>query len=420
MMSRERSWLRVKHLFQRRNRRLWRLWTSREERFVAIANPPAHGEAGGRPCDATIERTRVWRSRLTTLGRTSRTRIVALKLSITGVVAGAVGLLAQEACAQTATTAADDVLRRDLISQAEAARSSGNHELAYDLAARAAQLRASASLSMMLAQEASALGHVVDALDAARRCVADATADSTLRHRDRIRRVCADLVTELEPQIARLLLRVPADAPGVVVEVRQRAIPSAVWGVPFAVDVGEVAVRARTSDGRVFSETISITAGQRAELEIVFPSISPEHSRSPEVATNRSETEQPRTHSQDTAPPSSGIGAGPFLLLGLGAASLAGAGVLWMQHGSAISERDGVCNPSGCLPSAIDANESAQTLTTATNVSLAIGGAALIAGGTWLAIRLAQRGSSTHQDRPNHASLLMMPGLIGVSFGGTL
>jgi hypothetical protein len=85
----------------------------------------------------------------------------------------------------------NDALRRDLLAQAEQARDPGDHARSVDLATRAAQLRMTPSLGLMIAQEHEQLGHVVEAIDYARRCASDAAGDGTLR--ERIARNCREL-----------------------------------------------------------------------------------------------------------------------------------------------------------------------------------------------------------------------------------
>ena len=337
-------------------------------------------------------------------------------LPITAALALCGALAPTVAAAQPAPGGENDALRRDLLAQAEAARDAGDHTRALDLATRASQLRASPSLSFMIAQEAAELGHVVDALDAARRCVADASADASLRNRDRVLRGCAALVQEVEPRLARLTVRVPEGVPGVVVEVARRPLPGAVWGVAVPVDPGEVTVAAHTGDGRSFSRTVTTVAGQSAEVAVSFAPAAP---AAPPV-----EVAAPApTVAPVVAPPPApavaraGVGAGPWIVAGLGAAVLGGAGVLWMMHGSALDERDGACSAAGCLPSALDANDRAQTLTLATNVSLAVGGAALVGGVTWF---LIARGRSARVDATPHATAWVTPQGAMVGIGGAL
>lgn len=347
---------------------------------------------------------------------TSSTRS-RLRLPGTAALALCGALAPTVAAAQTTPGSENDGLRRDLLAQAEAARDAGDHTRALDLATRASQLRASPSLSFMIAQEAAELGHLVDALDAARRCVADASADASLRNRDRVRRGCAALVHDLEPRLARLTVRVPEGVPGVVVEVARRPLPGAVWGVAVPVDPGEVTVAAHTGDGRSFSRTVTTVAGQSAEVAVSFAPAAP---IAPPVAVVAS---APTVPPPVVAPPPApaveraGVGAGPWIVAGLGAAVLGGAGVLWMMHGSALDERDGACSAAGCLPSALDANDRAQTLTLATNVSLAVGGAALVGGVTWF---LIARGRSARVDATPHATAWVTPQGAMVGIGGAL
>lgn len=315
------------------------------------------------------------------------------------LLALAVALAPALAAAQAAGAGENDGLRRELIAQAESARDAGEHARAVDLARRAAQLRSTPSLSLMIAQEEAALGHPVEALEVARRCASEATIDAALRHRARILRECTDLARQMEGRLARLTVQVPAGHSDLAVEVAGRALPSAAWGVAVPVAPGSVTVTARARDGRSFTREVTLAEGQSASVEVTLTA-SP--ARAPEPVADANST----AATASTAPPlvalaaeaveaRRGASVGPWILVGLGGAALAGAGVFWMLHDDAIAERDRACSPAGCRPSAIASNDRAQSLTLATNVSLALGGSALVGGLVWWVVARARSSPAT-------------------------
>lgn len=334
----------------------------------------------------------------------------------------AVVALTREATAQVT----DDALRRDLVAQAEAARDANHHAQAFDLATRAAAIRVSPSLSLMLAQEGGEIGRVVEALDHARRCVSEAGADPALRNRDRILRLCETMVGELDRRVARVTVTMPAEgANGATVDLAGRSLPSSVWGIAVPVNPGDVTVQARTAEGRAFSRTLHLGRGERSEVVVAFAAS--EVSATPHIAPAITHTEPPARPRIDppSAPvePPRSIGAGPWVLAGAGALAFAAAGVTWAMHGGAISDRDAACDAGGCDPSAIDDNDRAQSLTAITNVSLALGGTLVASGAAWFIIA-ATRGSSTgHTAQAPHtlwplASVTSQGALVGL--GGAL
>lgn len=318
------------------------------------------------------------------------------------------------ALAQTA----DDALRRDLVAQAETAREAGDHARALDLATRAAQLRATPSLGLMIAQEHEQLGHIVDALDHARRCASDASRDGTLRNRERITRNCRDLAAALATQVARVTVRVPADDDGASIRIGSQSIPPAGWGVPIPVDPGDVIVRGSHRDGRSFERTIRVARGGSVTIDVVLAlrapttvNVAPMPAITPPAPETPSPLEGPRTTAAATGP-----GAGPWVLAGAGAASLIVAGVLWSMHDGAIADRDAACDPRGCAPSSIEFNETARSLTLGTNIALGLGAAAIAGGLTWFFVARSGRGE-TRALRP---SAWMHPGGAGLSLEGAL
>jgi hypothetical protein len=310
----------------------------------------------------------------------------------------------------------DDDLRRDLLVQADQAREAGDHARALDLATRAGQLRMTPSLSLMLAQEHEQLGHVVEALHNARRCVTDANADATLRNRERIQRLCTDLVAALEGHVARVTLRVSETPEGTTVQVANRSLPPAVWGVAVPVDPGDVEVRVQCPDGRSYARTLHLASGANEEV-VVTLSAAPSAATvipTPEAATPR--PVEVRIDPSPRARSGSGPGVGPWVLAGVGVVALGSAGLFWALHGSAVTERDAACDANGCDPSSVDANARAQTFTTAANVGLALGGAALVGGAVWFLVARS-RTSEVPAVRP---SAWLSPVGAGVALGGTL
>ncbi len=312
----------------------------------------------------------------------------------------------------------DDALRRDLVAQAEQARESGDHARALDLSSHAAQIRMTPSLALMIAQEHEQLGHIVDALDYARRCVSDASRDGSLHNRQRITRNCRELVTSLSSQVARVTIRLAAREDATV-RVGPQTIPPAAWGVPVPVDPGEVSVTATSPDGRRFARTVRTTRGGVVEVDVVLamPAASNVGEAPPVVAM------VPATESSAVVAPTpllpgrrAGVGAGPWIVVGVGAASLIAAGVLWSMHISAVADRDAACDRIGCLPAALDSDATARDFTVGTNIALGLGAAAIAGGLTWFFVARS-RGTERSALRP---SAWLLPGGAGLTLGGTL
>lgn len=195
-------------------------------------------------------------------------RLPLAALALAGTLASARGALAQDA--------SRDLVRRRLLDEADVARRAGDHAAAFDRAQRAGQIAMSPSVRLMIAQEAEALlaqpGHdaaLLDALSAAAQCVVEADAAERLHHRAEIRGLCAAIASRLQPRIATVRVEVTAaPADDVRVSVNGRDVPAALWGAGFPVVPGEVRVEAAARDGRVFSQTVAVTAGATAPVAV--------------------------------------------------------------------------------------------------------------------------------------------------------
>jgi hypothetical protein len=329
-----------------------------------------------------------------------------------GLTLGALVLVLSEVsvAGAQATVSTDDDQRRTLLTDAETARTAGDHVRALELAQRAAAIRMSPSLALMIAQEASALGRVVDGVVAARRCVSDATADAALRNRDRILRLCTVLADDLGSRVGELMVRTAAVPVGTHIEVARHEVPSEAWGTAVLVEAGDVEVRATAPDGRTFARTIRVVAGERAEVAVAFAT---------GRGTPASEARQEARLEFLPPQPRRGVGAGPWVLGGVGALAFVSAGVFWALHESAVVERDAACDRTGCDPSSVASNDRARDFTAATNVALIVGGVGLAAGVTWWIIARS-RGGDGDATAPQRPTAWVTPGLAGVVVGGTL
>jgi hypothetical protein len=327
------------------------------------------------------------------------------------VWAGAVLTASSSALAQADT----DALRRDLVAQAERAREAGDHQHAAELAGRAAALRMSPSLALLLAQEHEQLGHLVTALDHARRCTTDATSDPALRNRDRLLGICHELTEVLSRRVGRVTVRVPSDLARAMVRVGDRELPSAAWGAAVPVDPGEVVVRV-TDDALHYAQTMTVrvAAGGSVEVEVPSPRPRVEVASAPATPPLGAPT-QPIVVPVE-APTRGGVGAGPWVLAGVGGAAFVGAGVLWALHGGAMSDRDGACDATGCDPTSVDADARMRGLTLGTNIAIGIGSAAMAGGVVWFLVSRTG-GRETERARP---TVWVVPTGTGLAVGGVL
>jgi hypothetical protein len=233
----------------------------------------------------------------------------------------------------------------------------------------------SPSLQLFIAQEERALGQTIEALRDARACARDFEADPTLSHRDEFMASCRAIADELSASMGRLTVRVPADAPtDLRVVVRGEPLGRSAWNTELELVPGTAMVEASAEGREPFSRSVVLGAGGASMVHVEL---------APLAATRRARVE---------APPSSGVGAGPWVLVGGGVAALVLAGVFVALHRDAVDERDARCRtPVGdcVVPNAavaVEANElqeRASTYNTVAMVSVGVGVAATVGGVLW-------------------------------------
>lgn len=271
-----------------------------------------------------------------------------------------------------------EIARRELLAQAESASDAGDHARALDLATRAAQIRVTTSLRLMLAQEHRSLGHSIAALEAAGRCASEARADLSLRNRERILDACESLSTSLRAEVARVTVRVEGATDEAHVTANGAEIPRALWGTPWTVLPGRAVFEASAEGHETARVEIDARAGSEDAVTLTLR---------PATSGSASTTRQPlaAAHSPTTTTtaPRRAQPVAPWVLVGAGVASV-GAGVAFvLLQNDAIAARDAACTSYGCRASALDDNRRAETWNLAANAAFIAGGAMIGGGVLW-------------------------------------
>ncbi len=301
--------------------------------------------------------------------RTLRVAFCAASLFTTGA-------LAQVDPAVTANT------RRDLIRQAQEARTQGDHARAVELATRAGELGINVALRRFIAEEQVAAGLIGPALTSARLCVTDADHDASPGREPHLA-ACRALQTSLGVRVGRVVVEATM-VPGMVVRLNDAELSSSAWGTPQVVTPGAVLVTATAPGQRPFHAVLDVAAGATSNVRVSFGG-----SASTAVGAT-------------TTPPAEArgpINPAPFVVLGIGAAAVVAGGVFFVLRGSAIDARDNQCDASGCPEAARADHDRAVSFNTATNVSMGVG-AALVAGGLVWYLVAPRRAATTEQSAP--------------------
>ena len=301
----------------------------------------------------------------------------------------------------TAPNSQTQLARTQLIRDAERARAEGNHPRALDLVLRAGAIEMTPSLQLFIATEHNALGHTLDAFSFASQCQRSAQANASLSNRQQILAACDALVESLRSRVGSVTVHTPEPAPaGFQVRVQGGSLTSALWGVPYPVLPGTIVVEALAADGATFRTEVVVHGGANREVTVALTraapppapvvtpataSVAPAPAAATTVAAVTPATPRPSAPAPVTRPtPARGAGAGPWVLVGAGVASLgAAAGVYLGLRQSALDEVASQCGTAVCAPTALAPLDRARAYTVVAEVALGVGVAAVAGGVVW-------------------------------------
>ncbi len=282
----------------------------------------------------------------------------------------------------------DDDVRGRLIGEGLQAASAGDHARAIALFNQAGRIEMRPGLRAALAQQHAALGHQREACDLATRAVDEARGDLARPENGRALQAGAAVASTACPQVGRVHLVFPMEAwRGAGVTVQGRALDPSGEEASVAVDPGEAPVQVLAPDGRSFRMDVTVRAGETAEVRVVL--LRPAAIVRPEpVVTTPVVRPEPVVTTSDVPAPErparEGPGAGPWILGGAGALSLALMGVFYGIETSALASCNVQGNLAYCLPSSVDTVRSnTSTWAMAGNVALGLGLAGIAGGVIW-------------------------------------
>jgi hypothetical protein len=184
-------------------------------------------------------------------------------------------------------------------------------------------------------------------------------------------------------------VQVSSPPPGLVVRVAGHEVNPALYGVAFPVMPGSVAVEVGGEGVVAAREEVQVRAGARVE---VSPRV---QVRVVEAAATGAGAGGVDARVAPMQAPvverSSGPGAGPWVLVGIGGAAAVAGGVMLVLGENARGERDRNCPNGACageneLRTATDAQDLYLALNPAGIAALAVGGTAIIGGLLWYAL----------------------------------
>lgn len=302
---------------------------------------------------------------------------------ILGSIVLAVALvLPRHAHAQADETTA--AARRELIEQAQRARDAGELVHALDLAGRAGRLSMTPSLRRFVAELQAEAGQFGSALRSAELCVQEAERAAAGTHNELHAAACRALADLVGPRAGRVVIRVTPPAPaGMHVAIGGIDLPDALWGVPFAVDPGRVAIGASAPEYNSLQREVDVASGVAVDVPIAL-----ERAPTTAATTSSAPIELATEHvTRTSAPPRrSGVGVGPALLASAGVASLAVGIVLYVLRNNAIATQTRDCaDVTHCpdLASATSAHDNAVAYTNGSVAADVVGGVAIAGAAVW-------------------------------------
>lgn len=272
-----------------------------------------------------------------------------------------------------------------------------DYATALDRFQRAESLYKVPSIAVMVARCLAHVGRVVESVDKYEetlRMPLDAAAPEAFQ------RAVADATAEVEAvraRVARLELRVPADAPAELeVTIDDRQVPKALLGIATPVNPGVHHVAARAPGREPYRYDVNLAEGARQAIEITLPPLKRDQP-APLAASTRK--------AAPPAPPKSKTSALTIALLTGGGVALAAgtvSGIAALSHKSRLDEQ---CKP-GCPASMGSDLDTFRLTRTLSYVGFGVGVAAAGAGAYFL-LRESSSGSEV--------GALIVPGGAGVA-----
>jgi hypothetical protein len=177
---------------------------------------------------------------------------------------------------------------------------------------------------------------------------------------------------QLEARVPKLVIVRGRGAAAARIELDGVALGEAQIGSEISTDPGPHVIAGTVPDGRRFMQTVELVEGETKRVELDAP----DEPAPPPPATTPStsgQSTEPAPPSEPDASASSGGSALPWIIGGVGVASLALSAVFYLQKQSAESELDSGCLGRTCPDTLKDTQSRGETYATATNVTLAVG-----------------------------------------------
>jgi hypothetical protein len=318
--------------------------------------------------------------------------------AIAALVALAPGVVADDAQAQDQAALAK---ARQQFQQAIAAQAAGNWAGALSLLREVAAVRMTPQVRYNIALSEENLGQLVAALG---NYELAATSAKETNATD-VERVVAARLEPLRARIPKLVVERTESARLATISVDGVQLGSSMIGKELPLDPGAHVVEATARGHKPFSETFDIEEKELKTLQVVLVPLTAEVEPA-EAGKAQAPIDQGPERSPSVL---------PYVVGGVGVASLAASGIFYMLRGSTMSDLDSVCGPNrdDCPADSEATFDKGKTYTTLSNVTLGLG---IVGVGAGVVLYLTDSGPSTE---PAGATIGVSPSGPNASMGAT-
>ncbi len=211
----------------------------------------------------------------------------------------------------------------------------------------------------------------------------------------------------LEARVPKIVIERGDGAEAIKIELDGVVLGQAQIGKEISVDPGPHVVTGVLADGRTFKQTVELGEGKSETLRLDVPDDLRAVPATPPAAAAASDSPGGQSASLDTATVSSGSAA-PWVIGGLGVASLVASGVFFALKSSAESELDRECLGRVCPDTVQGTQSRGETYATLSGVTLGLG----IVGVGVASVMLLSGGSSAPAEP--EVALSVGPTYVGV------
>jgi tetratricopeptide (TPR) repeat protein len=316
------------------------------------------------------------------MSASSRARSLLLVAAILGSVPGA----------HADPTEAELAAARNLFEEALALEDRGKWAEALERVKKVAAVKTTAAVHFHLALCNEKLGHLVTAFNEFRRAEAVAATEGSPDAK-RIEANSQKHAAELKARIPTLILKLPEGVQGAEAKIDGAVIDPALYGAQIPLDPGTHAIEVHADDRMPFTGDVDLAEGEAGHVVVVRMA--------------------PRPEDRTVAPTTTTSSPWPWIALGVGATSLAGAGVMYGLRASAISDLDAACAPSRsqCPDDKSDLHQRGKTYNLAGNVLLGVGIAAV---GTSIALFVLAPSTPSSTTGSVSAEVIVSGGTLGL------